>query len=443
MTNLYEIDGETLRLNFHEGQLKAWDSKARIIAMIAGSQGGKTSFGPWWLYREIETCGTGDYIAVTASYDLFKLKMLPEIRNVFEHILKIGRYWSGDKILEIRDPSTGGFWANRADDPMFARVILRSSEAKSGLESSSAKAGWADEAGQDKFTLSAWEAFRRRLTLSRGRVLITTTPYNLGWLKQQIADRRGAGIDIVNFDSIANPNFSHEEFEELRATMPTWKFNMFHRGLFERPPGMIYNDFVDDYREHGGHKVKPFPIPGNWLSYVGVDPGVIHTCKVWLVRDPENYVYYVYRESLGERKGATEHAEDAMATAQESHETVIKWAVGAKSEIYHQEDWRNAGVGSVYAPEHADVEAGIDRVIALLRTRQLFIFDTCTGILDQFGTYARVIDDSANVTEKIKDKETYHYLDALRYIVEHLDFYDAFAGAMNYNDTSAISESPY
>lgn len=430
MTNLYEIDGETLRLNFHEGQLQAWDSQARIIAMIAGSQGGKTSFGSWWLYREIERCGAGDYIAVTASYDLFKLKMLPEIRNVFEHILKIGRYWSGDKVLEIRDPATGEFWASRADDPMYARIILRSAEAKSGLESSSALAGWADEAGQDKFTLSAWEAFRRRLTLSRGRILITTTPYNLGWLKQQIADRRGLGVDVINFDSIANPNFSREEFDELKATMPTWKFNMFHRGLFERPPGMIYNDFIDDYREHGGHKVKPFPLPRSWLSYVGVDPGVIHTCKVWLARDPENYIYYLYRESLGDRKGAPEHAAEALTIADENHETVIKWAVGAKSEIYHQEDWRNAGVGSVYAPEHSDVEAGIDRVIALLRQRQLFIFDTCTGTLDQMGTYARVIDDSANVTEKIKDKETYHYLDALRYVAEQLDFYELTAGTM-------------
>lgn len=443
MKNLYEIDGETLRLNFHAGQLQAWDSTSRIIAMIAGSQGGKTSFGPWWLYREIDRCGEGDYIAVTASYDLFKLKMLPEMRYVFEHILKIGRYWSGDKVLEIRDPATGDFRASRADDPMFARIILRSAEAKSGLESSSAKAGWADEAGQDKFTLSAWEAFRRRLTLSRGRILITTTPYNLGWLKQQISDRHGQGIEVVNFDSIANPNFSKEEYEELRATMPTWKFNMFHRGVFERPPGMIYNDFLDEYRERGGHKVKPFVIPPHWLRYVGVDPGVIHTCKVWLAQDPDTFVYYLYRESLGDRKGMPEHAAEALQLAHENHEYVVKWAVGAKSEIYHREDWENAGAGMVLGPEHADVEAGIDGVIALLRMWRIFVFDTCTGTLDQFMTYAREIDDNGDVLEKIKDKETFHYLDALRYIVEHLDFYEQPVGGVNYADVGGISQSAY
>lgn len=443
MANLHEIVGDTLRLNFHAGQLQAWDSQARIVAMIAGSQGGKTSFGPWWLQREIDWRGSGDYIAATASYDLFKLKMLPEMRNVFEHILKIGRYWSGDKVLELQDPETGEFWANRADDPMYARIILRSAEAKSGLESSSAKAAWLDEAGQDKFTLSAYEAARRRLTLSRGRILITTTPYNLGWLKQQIVDREGQGIAVINFDSIANPNFSQEEYDELEATMPRWKFRMFHKGLFDRPPGMIYEDFIDEYRERGGHKVVPFDLPISWLRYVGVDPGVINTCKVWFAQDPETYVYYLYRESLGERKGNEEHARDAMQLAAQGKEYVSKYAVGAKSEIYHREDWEREGAGTVLAPEHNDVEAGIDNVIALLRQRRLFIFDTCTGSLDQFGSYRREVDDVGEVLEKIKDKEKFHYLDAIRYIVEHFDLYDMTVGHLTHDNHGAISQSEY
>src|SRR5258708_8993971 len=66
---LYEIEQDQIWLNLHAGQGRAWDSARRIIAMIAGSQGGKTSFGPWWLYREIQRHGAGDYIAATATYD--------------------------------------------------------------------------------------------------------------------------------------------------------------------------------------------------------------------------------------------------------------------------------------------------------------------------------------------------------------------------------------
>ena len=130
---LYRVEGGKVVLTPHYGQSKVWQSLARYVFMIAGTQGGKTSFGPWWLWRETQLRGQGDYIAATASYDLFKLKMLPEMRQVFEHTLGIGRYWSGDKVIELRDPTTGEFWADKADDEMWGRIILRSAAAEGGL----------------------------------------------------------------------------------------------------------------------------------------------------------------------------------------------------------------------------------------------------------------------------------------------------------------------
>lgn len=451
---LYEVADNTVTLNFHDGQRRTWESQARTVAMIAGSQGGKTSFDPWWLYREIfgdgfdfVGHGKGDYLAVTASYDLFKLKLLPEMRGVFEHVLQVGRYWSGDKVIELADPQTGQFHANRADDPMWARIILRSAASPGGLESASAKAAVLDEAGQDDFTLEAKEAVDRRLTLNRGRRLITTTPYNLGWLKQQIVDKAdGVNIEVINFESVANPAFSAEEFEHLRTTLSSWKFNMFHRGLYDRPPGMIYKDFVDEYRERGGHKIKPFDMPAKWTRYVGVDPGVIHFCDVWIAHDPERDVAYIYRESIRERKSTSEQATDLLKLSADNHEYVGKWAVGAKSEIYHREDFILAGAETVVEPPYSDVEVRIDAVIARLRASRLFIFDTCTGVLDQIGTYARVVDALGNTTEKIKDKEKYHYLDALGYGVLALPTTAdgaAEMGDVHYADNFRFSQSDY
>lgn len=441
---LFEVGEGVVYLNLHSGQMQAWDSTARIVAMIAGSQGGKTSFAPWWLYREIKARGAGDYIAATASYDLFKLKLLPELRNVFEHTLKVARYWSGDKILELINPNTGHFDANRADDPMWGRIILRSAVSSGGLESTTAKAAVLDEAGQDNFDVEAWDAVQRRLTLHKGRILIPTTPYNMGWLKQQVVDRAGIdnAIELIQFESVDNPAFPRDEFERLRATMPSWKFNMFMRGLYTRPPGMIYTDFKDEYRERNGHKVKPFDIPRHWPRFVGVDPGVIHTCKVWLAHDEENDALYIYREQLGDRKPATEHAAEAVTLAQANHELISRWAVGSKSEVYHREDWIAAGAWGVVEPSITDVEGGIDRVISRLKTGRLFVFDTCTGTLDQFGTYARELDKNGEPTDKIKNKATYHYLDAVRYAVLSADSitvdvgyvarseYNTFRGAM-------------
>ena len=411
-------DGQYVRLFFHEGQQAAYDSQARYTFVIAGTQGGKTSFGPWWLLNQIDESG-GDYIAATSTYDLFKLKMLPEIRQVFETVLGIGRYWAGDKIIELAEHlQPGRFWARTSSDRMWGRIILRSAQSEGGLESATAKAAWLDEVGQKEFGVTAWEAVLRRVALAQGPVLGTTTPYNLGWLKSEIADKAKAGdkdIAVINFPSTINPAFPQQEFEDMQARLPTWKFNMFYKGLFERPEGLIYNDFNSAYRTDGGHKVKPFDIPQDWRRWVGVDPGANNTALIWLAKAPETDWLYIYRESLTGGKSSREHAQGAQRLANQYGEKVIWYGVGAKSETQQRMDWSDAGVRNVIEPTVSDVESGIDKVIDLLRKQMFFVFDNCTGLLDQFSTYARELDRQGNVTEKIADKATYHYLDALRY----------------------------
>lgn len=415
--SLWVRSGKKLSLHPHPGQIKAWDSDRRFVAIIAGTQGGKTSFGPWWLWREIQRCGPGDYLAVTATFDLFKLKMLPEIRQVFERILGIGRLWAAERVIEIREAANPGgrFWARRADDPMWARIILRSAHAGGGLESASANAAWLDEAGQDKFRLESWEAVLRRLSLHQGRALITTTPYNLGWLKTEIYDPWQAGdpdIEVVQFESVMNPAFPQAEFERARRRLPAWKFNMFYRGLFARPAGLIYSDFDENV-----HVVDPFSVPAEWPRYVGIDFGPLHTATVWLAEDVNRSAYYVYRETLEGGMTTRQHVERALAHA--AHERVVSWWGGAPGEKQYRWDWAEAGI-PVQEPPVADVEAGIDRIIQLLRERRLFVFRSCRGLLDEFGTYQREVDERGNPTERIKDKETFHRLDALRYVVAGL-----------------------
>lgn len=397
-------DAGEMLLHLHEGQARVWDSERRFVFMLAGTQSGKTSFGPLWLLREIGLRGPGDYLAVSSTYDLLKLKMLPEFRRVFEDTLHLGEWQGGDRVFQFsREPT---------------RVIFRSAGSPGGLESSTAKAAWADEAGQDEFPLAAWFALLRRLSLSQGRVLGTTTLYNLGWVKQQIYDPWKAGdpdIDVIQFDSSLNPQFPQDEYERAKRTLPKWKFEMFYRGRYERPAGAIYGDFRDEYKEQGGHKVHPFTIPPEWPRHVGIDYGAVNTALVWLARDPAVNVYYLYRESLEGGKTSAEHVQSAKALAQ--GENVISWHGGAKSEKQQRWDWGGENGLSVQEPPISDVEAGIDRVIGLFKPMRLFVFDSCTGVLDELGRYSRVLDDLNQPTEKIANKETFHRLDALRYVV--------------------------
>jgi len=217
------------------------------------------------LAREIKRRGPGDYIAVTSTYDLYKLKFLPALREVFEQVLGIGRYWSGLRVMEIADPETGRFHATRGDDIMWARVILRSADSKSGLESATAKAAILDEVGQNQFDLPAWRAVQRRLHLHHGRIAMATTLYDVGWVDSEILDRankggekqvteiRGATLEVTDnpdtdilllqYDSILNPTFPLAEYEAARDSMPDDEFNAFYRGRRVQSRLMIYDCF--------------------------------------------------------------------------------------------------------------------------------------------------------------------------------------------------------
>jgi hypothetical protein len=63
--DLVEFGDGAMKVRMHPGQLRAWDSKKRFVAVLAGAQGGKTSFGPPWLLREIMMRGPGDYMIST------------------------------------------------------------------------------------------------------------------------------------------------------------------------------------------------------------------------------------------------------------------------------------------------------------------------------------------------------------------------------------------
>ena len=62
-----------------------------LIIVLAGTQSGKTVFGPLWLWREISRCGPGDYLVVAPTDPLLNIKALPEFQQFFEHTLGLGK----------------------------------------------------------------------------------------------------------------------------------------------------------------------------------------------------------------------------------------------------------------------------------------------------------------------------------------------------------------
>jgi hypothetical protein len=385
----------------------------RFVAVLSGTQGGKTSFGSPWLYREIQRCGPGDYLVVTPTFPLLELKALPSFRLYFEELLRLGRY--------VGSPARKFTFSRNGQQRTFGdsgsayntTIFFGYAADPESLESATAKAAWLDEAGQKRFKLGSWEAVLRRLSLAMGRILVTTTPYNLGWLKQQLWDRWKAGdedIEVVRFESIANPLFSREEWDRAKRTLPDWKFKMFYRAIFTRPAGLIYDCFDEEK-----HKIPRFEIPATWPRFVGLDFGGVNTVALFYAQKPGTNQLFLYREYKAGGRTAKDHAKAIL----KGEFGIPFCAGGSKSEGQWRQEF-NAGGLPVYGPAVTDVEVGIDRVYGAHKADRILVFDDLKSYLDDKMSYSRVLDDNGEPTEEIEDKNSFHFMDAERYIIGRL-----------------------
>lgn len=400
-------DGEMVR-RFHTGQMRAWDSTRRFIIMSGSTQVGKTCFGPHWLEREIEQTGSlGDYIAITATFKLLKLKMQPEFLDVFRDKLDLGVWHESDRIFTSHDRHHGAeAW----------RVIFASATNPESIESATAKAAWMDELGQHQFRRDSWEAVIRRLTLAQGRVLGTTTLYELGWLKTELYDRYMAGdedIDWIEVDAMANPTFPRAEYDRQKRLLPTWKFNMFYRGKYDRPAGIIYDSFDEQTQI-----IDRFSIPIEWPRYVGHDFGPNNTVAVWYAQNPSTGNLFLYRTYHAGHMSTEEHVKKWVELS--ARENILFRVGGAR----HEQGWRDAATMAgwrIQEPKTFEVSSGIQRVYGWHKMNRLFVFRDCKAYIDEKLSYSYQLDaDYQVIPDKIDQKSKFHHMDAERYVLSHL-----------------------
>lgn len=434
-TQLVRVE-DFFEFDLHPGQRAAWESQARYVAVIAGTQSGKTSFGPYWLLREIQRRGAGDYLAVAPKLTLLSKKLLPELKRLLVRRTGLFVYRRVDNIQFFELTGEGQMRLFGSLQEEDTRIIIGHAGDPDALESMTAKAALLDECGQRGFKLASWEAIERRLLIHMGRVIMTTTPYNLGWLKQKIWDPWKAAptleplsgtfvdsegelrgfqfeqhahdeIACFRFESIMNPVVRVAAVESARRKLPKWKFDMFYRGLFTRPAGLIYDCFKEDE-----HAISRFAIPAEWPRYVGIDFGSVNCAAVFMARDPGTGRLYAYRTYHAGGRSSQQHV-DALHKLEAN-------ITDARGGSHQEQGWRDAFTQAglyVDEPQIGAVEVGIDAVYAAMQQNKFYVFDDLESYLEELMTYSRALDDQDEPTEKIADKAKFHLLDATRYIV--------------------------
>jgi hypothetical protein len=402
-----------VKFKLHRGQSQAWRARERILAVIAGTQSGKTSFGPLWLMREIKECGPGDYLIAAPTFPLLSLKLIPEFRRLFVDQFQWGELRETPQPkFTMSDEKARLIFGDRYDPQVPTVVHFGYAANPDSLESMTAKAAWLDEAGQRQFKVGSWEAILRRLSLAMGRILITTTPYSINsWLKKQVFDKAHdprESIRVISFRSIDNPVFPRDEWNRAKRNLPRWKFDMMYGGKFTRPAGLIYDTF-DPIR----HTCPRFAIGRNWPRWLGMDFGGVNTVGVYITMDPDKPgIFYGYRVYKGSNLTAAQHVEGILY----DEPYIMPAYGGAKSEQQWRDEFKAAGL-PILQPLTTEVEIGIDRVASAITNDSLIIFDDLDDWIDERETYSRELDENGEPTEEIADKSSYHVLDAERYVV--------------------------
>ena len=427
---LYEIVDGVLEINPHRGQRLVLDSKKQIVAALCGTQSGKTSIAPLWLYNEIlkwdellqrgEVVTDADFLVVSPTYSLLNRKLLPVFVDFFINILGIGEQFIQANRIDVtiaRDDGTD----------YIHKIYFASAKNEESLASITAAAIVLDECGQATFGRGSWVELEDRLGSTQGRVLMATTLYNFGWLYDMIylPFKEGSPrIDVIHFDSKDNPRYDMALWNHHRATMKPDVFSMRHRGIYARPLGQIYSCYNSQI-----HQVAPFAIQPTFKRYVGIDPGIVHHATVFLAEIPLEYqvhipfanhdlpIYVAYETiltgSVNETVTNRKHAFEL--TERDDYRAIETIAGGAASEKYFRADYSKEGVTVLQPPTH-EVSSGIEAVYDMLANRQLFVFNDQIDLINELQSYSKELDEQGNPTDKIADKSSYHRLDALRYI---------------------------
>ena len=273
----------------------------------------------------------------------------------------------------------------------------------------------------EEFSLRDWEYLTTRAT-GRGSVMPYTQvigdcnpDHPTHWIKTR--EKQGY-LKIIESRHTDNPTLYDEEgnlTEQGIRTISTLdrltgsrKLRL-KEGLWAAPEGAIYEVFTEEK-----HKVKSFEIPLNWARAVGIDPVGAYTAGVWGALDPLSGVFNIYREYYQPFGITTKgHAENVKLLS--SGETIFRYFSGAPSEKQPRADWTDFGI-FLEPTLITDVWWGVDKIYELLKDFKLVIHDSCPGLISDIATYRRKMKDGI-ATEEIDNKDEFHLLDALRYLI--------------------------
>lgn len=226
--------------------------------------------------------------------------------------------------------------------------------------------------------------------------------------------------------STENKHLPPDYVQQMLATYSPERIQRDILGSFDSFQGQVFTEF-----NRQTHVISPFNIPKEWTKFVGLDVGFTNpTAAIWCAMDYDCNIY-AYQEFY-QREHTIPEVVTELKKLNRSDKLEGIWIdPSSKANRGKDSDFttylENLPQSWPLVPANNEVSTGIDRVKTLLKANpktgrpKLFIFDTCTNLIDEIVKYRWAeLPPGQEATKNQKEepvKKDDHAVDALRYAI--------------------------
>ena len=217
-----------------------------------------------------------------------------------------------------------------------------------------------------------------------------------------------------------NPFLSAAEIRLLENSLDERALDARRYGKFSTGEGLVYPEF-----DPAVHVIPPFPVPPEWQDAISIDPGLNNPLSAhWYAVDWDGNVYVV-AEHFAAGRDVAWHArqiKDICGAIGWKCDSKGRYSALIDSAASQRTLAASRSVAELFCDEgilvntkvNKDVFAGICRVKEYLKRGNgrgdIYIFDTCKNMTEEFLTYSWAGGDSPKKTDD-------HCMDELRYYI--------------------------
>jgi len=242
--------------------------------------------------------------------------------------------------------------------------------------------------------------------------------------RKYVEDKSGRW-KCFHFTSYDNPYLSQEALSEL-TTSGDMSEDSYRREILAEDDEietswLVYGKFNDVLC-----KIKRFEIPETWPVFSGHDFGQANPAALFIAQvklpipaGAPAYLrygdYVIFSEyAPGAGFSSLQHIDEfKRVTKDKDFSMAVGGNVTTEEEIrqlYTRDGW------TIHAPFITRVAAQIERVIRIMESNKLYIFEDLYRLLAQIANCMWILDDENKPTNKIKDEAKHHLLACLRYV---------------------------